>query len=162
MKYRHWIVVGIGIVVATAGSLGMPAPSQGAAADDVYTGGHFALSAAASSAGFIQSTEGGGVKAEVVNLRPHNSQEFCNIAIQILDDEGLALYGKDLSVPPGEVQSLELPSQLLANGGEFRVTFRVLDTDKNGKPRPCSALPSVRVFDKALGTTLHYLPIVTS
>jgi len=163
MTNRRWIIVLLG-VVTTAAILGMPRRGL-AAADTGYVAGSFLFQLAGSSGGVLQSVDDEGVTAEVVNEVPPNSligDASCNVGITFFNGEGLVLFASELRVGPGQIGSVELPPLSFPKGGPFHITFQVLDEKKNGKVRPCIALPSARVFDRKSGKTAYYLPIVTN
>ena len=58
----------------------------------------------------------------------------------------------------GEISRLELGSRELQGESVFRTVVQVMDTGRNGRIRPCPALVSQRVFDRARGTTDYYVP----
>ena len=171
MKTRSWLVTACAVAIAAAIVLGRPEISQGAGAGVGDSGERFALSTARSAAGWIGSLGVQGVEANVVNERSATSgfgDAFCRVAITFNDAQGTVLHTSELNLGPGEIGRVELPqrgvsvevtevpAELL-----FRATFQVLDTFRDGRVRPCSAIPSVRVFDRSAGRTEYYLPLET-
>ncbi|MEO8679872.1 MAG: hypothetical protein ABI665_12540 [Vicinamibacterales bacterium] len=152
-------------VVTTAAILGMPRPGLAGAPERGYVAASFLFELAGSSGGVIKSVDDEGVTAEIVNEAPPNSlvgDASCNVGVTFFNGEGLVLFASELRVGPGQIGSVELPAVNFPKGGPFHVTFQVLDEKKNGKVRPCIALPSARVFDRNSGKTMYYLPIVTN
>jgi hypothetical protein len=130
-----------------------------------YVVGSFLLELAGSSGGVIKSVDDEGVTAEIVNEVSPNSligDVSCNVCVTCFNGEGLVLFASELRVGPGQIGSVELPPVNFPKGGPFHITFQVLDEKKNGNVRPCSAVPSARVFDRKSGKTAYYLPIVTN
>ena len=106
-----------------------------------------------------------GVEVDIANERLANEtagDAFCGFAVTFYDAKGFVLDTTEVSVGPGEISRVELPERELR--GEallFRTTVNVMDTDRNGKIRPCPAIVSMRVYDRIVGKTDYYVPVMT-
>jgi hypothetical protein len=171
VKTRSWLVTACAGTVVAAIVFGKPGVSQGAGGGIGSVNERIAFSAASSAAGWIGTLEGQGVEANVVNERSAASgfgDAFCHVAITFNDAQGNVLHTSELTLGPGEIGRVALPQREVSSAVSelpaellFRTTFQVLDTYRDGRVRPCSAIASVRVFDKNSGRTEHYVPIET-
>jgi hypothetical protein len=164
MSVRSWLVTGIAVVATGALFLARPGISQGAGAGVGCCYVDFSFSLASSAAGSIANREVDGVAVELVSQAVTNGGfggAFCRIGVTFNDAQGAVLLTEDVSIGPGEIRRVELPSGA-AESLAFRVTFRVLDTDRFGKVVPCLAIPSVRTFDRRTAKTDLYVPVQVS
>jgi hypothetical protein len=164
MSMRSWLVTGIAVVATAVLFLARPDISQGAGAGVGCCGVDFSFSLASSAAGSISNRELDGIAVELASHAVTNGGfggAFCRVGVTFNDAQGAVLHAEDVSIGPGEIGRVELPAGA-AEGLAFRVTFKVLDTDRRGRVVPCLAIPSVRTFDRRTAKTEAYLPIQTS
>jgi hypothetical protein len=164
MRARSWLVVVSAVAVTAAVFLGRPVPSQGAGGGVGSGQDKVAFAFSSTAAASVQSQALEGVSAELVSLGRTNSgigDAFCRLAVMFNDAQGVVLYAQGVDLGPGEIARVDLPRDVTLGEALFRVTFQVLDTDRRGRVIPCSAIPSVRVYDRAQGRTAYYLPIAT-
>ena len=136
--------------------------------DPDYAAGAFRISIGATPA-FIGSVDGGQVEADVVNPQSPNplfGPEVCHVGVVFYDAKGAVLQASELKVGPGEtgISRLALPNVAPTSNAPspIRVTFQVLDLDRNGKVRPCLAIPSVQIVDTKELRTVLLVPVVTN
>jgi hypothetical protein len=164
MSARSWLVTGIAVVATAALFLARPDITQGAGAGVGCCYVDFSFSLASSAAGSISSRELDGVAVELVSQAVTNGGfggAFCRIGVTFNDAQGAVLHTEDVRIGPGEIGRVELPAGA-PEGLAFRVTIKVLDTDRLGKTVPCLAIPSVRTFDRRSAKTDVYVPMQTS
>jgi len=164
MTARSWLVVASAVTVTAAVFLGRPVPSQAAGAGVCPNCG-IAFSFSSTTAVWIESRDQEGVSAELVSLATTNSgigDAFCRVEVRFNGARGDVLHSEEVSLGPGEIARVDLPQTSDLDGILFHVTFQVLDTNRRGRVLPCSAIPSVRVYDRAQGRTAYYLPIATN
>lgn len=165
MRARSLLVMVSAVAVTAVVLLGGPVPSHGAGAG-VGTGqDKVAFSFSSTAAVWIQSRAQEGVSAELVSLGRTNSgigDAFCRLEVRFNDARGDVLHSEEVNLGPGEIARVNLPRTSHRDGTLFHVTFQVLDTDRRGRVLPCSAIPSVRVYDRTQGKTAYYPPIATN
>jgi hypothetical protein len=164
MRARSWLVM-VSAVAVTAVFLGRPVPSQGAGAGVGSGQDKVAFSFSSTAAAWIQSQDQEGVSVELVSRGTTSSgigDAFCRLAVTFNGARGVVFHSEDVNLGPGDIARVDLPRIPNLDETLFHVTIRALDTDRRGRVLPCSAIPSVRVYDRAQGKTAYYLPIATS
>jgi hypothetical protein len=165
MRAQSWLVMVSAAAVTGVLFLGRPDISLGAGGGvgTLPSVQEFSFSYASTAAGFVGNREGGGVVAELVSQGVTNGgigDAFCRVGVTFNDERGAVLQYQEVTLGPGEIARVDLPSGAPEEFLSFRVSFRALDRDRAGRIRPCFAIPSVRVWDRVVGKTDHYVPIL--